>query len=202
MTEGGGAAARRSPADRRSGVQRRPGADRAPLRVTVRVERSEDHRAVHALNERAFGRPNEADLVDCLRRSNAFVPGLSLVAEDLEGRVVGHLMLSYVVLAGGPALRVLSLAPMAVEPEVQGRGVGSRLVLAAIDAAETREEPLIVLLGHPWFYPRFGFEPASRSGIEPPHPVPDQAFMVRRLGRWSPDVRGKVIYPDCFAGVD
>lgn len=182
-----------------------PSADRKPSSggagVRIRVERPDDIAAVHDVNVRAFGRANEADLVDCLRSTDAWVPGLSFVAEDPTGAIVGHLLLSYVTLGGG-APRVLSLAPMAVVPESQGMGVGKRLVQAAIDAAETREEPLIVVLGHPWFYPRFGFEPASRARIEPPFAVSDHVFMVRRLTRWSPDIKGKISYPDCFAGVD
>lgn len=170
-------------------------------RVRILVERPEDRAAVHDINARAFGRSLEADLVDCLRSTDAWVPSLSFVAEDPTGTVVGHLLLSYVELSGGSP-RVLSLAPVAVAPEVQGRGIGTRLMHAAIDAAETREEPLIVVLGHPWFYPRFGFEPAARARIEPPFPVREPVFMVRRLTRWSPDIKGKVIYPDCFPAAD
>ncbi|CAN5714634.1 N-acetyltransferase [soil metagenome] len=158
--------------------------------------------AIHEVNAEAFGRAEEADLVDCLRGSAAWVPGLSLVAEGQDGQVIAHLLLSYVTLATVEGIqKVLSLAPLAVAPAHQRRGIGSALMRAGIDAAEAREEPLVVVLGHPWYYPRFGFEPAIRSGIEAPRPVPDHVFMVRRLARWSPALRGRIEYPDCFDGL-
>lgn len=172
------------------------------LAISVRPEADDDRAAIHELTEAAFERAVEADLIDCLRASDAWVPGLSLVAETLDGQLVGHLLLSYVTLATveGPQ-EVLSLAPLAVDPAYQRRGVGGTLIRAALDAAEAREEPLVVVLGHPWYYPRFGFEPAIRSGIESPRPVPDHVLMVRRLARWSPSLRGRIRYPDCFEGL-
>lgn len=170
--------------------------------MRIRPETAGDRSAIHELTERAFGRGEEADLVDCLRTSPAWVPDLSLVAEGEDGRIIGHLLLSYVTLATVEGLHsVLSLAPVAVDPEDQRKGVGSALIRAGIDAAEAREEPLVVVLGHPWYYPRFGFEPAIRSGIESPRPVPEHVFMVRRVARWSPALRGRIEYPACFDGL-
>jgi putative acetyltransferase len=172
------------------------------LSMSIRPESPKDRLGIHQVTELAFGRAEEADLVDCLRASDAWVPGLSLVAEGEDGQLIGHLLLSYVTLATVDGLqRVLSLAPVAVEPAHQRQGVGTALIRAAIDAAEAREEPLVVVLGHPWYYPRFGFEPAFRSGIESPRPVPDHFFMVRRLARWSPKLRGRIEYPACFDGL-
>ncbi|MBA2275288.1 MAG: N-acetyltransferase [Chloroflexi bacterium] len=170
--------------------------------MSIRPESPKDWLGIHQVTELAFGRGEEADLVDCLRASDAWVPGLSLVAEGEDGQLIGHLLLSYVTLATVDGLqRVLSLAPVAVEPAHQSQGVGTALIRAAIDAAEAREEPLVVVLGHPWYYPRFGFEPAIRSGIESPRPVPDHFFMVRRLARWSPKLCGRIEYPVCFDGL-
>ena len=79
--------------------------------------------------------------------------------------------------------------------------VGSALVRVGLDACEALEEPLVIVLGHPWFYPRFGFKPASRYGIVPPEPWPDAAFMAKPLTRWSRELRGRVVYPHAFDGL-
>lgn len=174
-----------------------------PQEFTIRAERPEDAAAIRSLNERAFGRPNEADLVEKLRASDAFIPELSLVVDD-DGEVVGHVMLSWVGLVGdepGSTRRVLSLAPMAVAPERQGMGIGSELVRIAVAAADELGEPLVVVLGHEWFYPRFGFEPSERFGIASPFRVRPELFMVRRLCAYDPAIRGTVRYPDAFEGV-
>ena len=118
--------------------------------------------------EAAFPTGAEADLVERIRAAGALRPDLSLVAE-LDGAVVGHILLSPVTLeTGGGAEPVLELAPLAVVPERQRQGIGSALVIAGLDAAEVRDEPLVLVLGHPWFYPRFGFRPASAFGIRAP----------------------------------
>lgn len=166
--------------------------------MIIRAERADDAAAIRRVNEAAFPTPAEADLVERIRASDRFVPELSLVAEAPDGSVVGHILLSYVKLAGHD---VLALAPMAVLPEVQGRGVGSALVVAALDVAEAREEPLVIVLGHPWFYPRFGFRPASRYGILPPAPWPNAAFLARPLTTHRGDLRGPVRYPPAFDGL-
>jgi putative acetyltransferase len=167
--------------------------------VIIRPERPEDAATLRRVHVAAFPTAAEADLVERIRASDGFVPELSLLAEDEDGSVIGHVLLSYVSLAGEP---VLALAPMAVLPMWQGRGVGSALVVAALDAAEVREEPLVVVLGHPWFYPRFGFRRASRYGIFPSAHWPDAAFMVKPLTRNRAELRGKVIYPPAFDGLD
>ena len=194
--------------------------------MRIRAETSEDLAAIRAVNLDAFPTAAEADLVERIRASDGFVPELSLVAElgpggegrsdaepqqpaegrqgpDAQGRsgpVVGHILLSRVSIAGLDE-PILALAPMAVVPEYQRQGIGSALVRAALDAAESLEEPLVVVLGHPWFYPRFGFKRASRHGIFPSEPWPDAAFMAKPLTRWSRELRGRVIYPPTFDGV-
>jgi putative acetyltransferase len=193
-----------------------------PATMHIRAEAPGDTAAIRAVNLAAFPTPAEADLVERIRASDAFVPGLSLVAEldpDAEssiassvpssvassgtgesGHVVGHILLSRVAIAGVDE-PILALAPMAVLPEQQRRGIGSALVRSALDVAESLEEPLVVVLGHPWFYPRFGFKRASRYGIFPSEDWPDPAFMAKPLTRWSRDLRGRVVYPPTFDGV-
>jgi putative acetyltransferase len=105
-------------------------------------------------------------MIEAIRRSDGFVPKLSLVAE-VDGRIDGHVMLSYVQLEGA-SRRVLELGPMSVEPERQRTGIGSALVREALRRAEPRDEPLVLVLGHPSYYPRFGFRPAAELGIHPP----------------------------------
>jgi putative acetyltransferase len=172
--------------------------------LTIRSEEPAEIDEIRALNVAAFGQPREARLVDDLRASDAFIPELSLVAVWPNKRIVGHLLISWVDLvndAAGTSRRVLSIAPLAVLPEHQKQGIGGALMNAGIAAADARSEPIIVLLGHPSYYPRFGFEPARQFGIEPPEPVRDEVWMVLRLAGWDPSIRGRVVYPPAFEGV-
>ena len=172
-----------------------------PPGLVVRRETPADVAAIRAVLEAAFPTTGEADLVEAVRASAGYVPAYALVAE-LRGTIVGHLMLSFVTLATGSGpVAVPELAPMAVAPEHQRTGIGSALVVAALDAAEARDEPLVLVLGHPWFYPRFGFRLASRFGIRPPRPVPDAAFMVKPLTTYRRELSGQVLLPPAFDGV-
>ena len=166
--------------------------------MQIRAETPGDREAIAAVTEAAFGKPREARMVEAIRASDGFVPELSLVAED-GGEIVGHVMLSYVVLDGASA-RLLELGPMSVRPERQRRGVGSALVRAALETADARREPLVLVLGHPAYYPRFGFRRASLLGIVPPDPqIPDEAFMAIPLTAYDPSLRGRVVFPAAYA---
>jgi len=145
--------------------------------IAVRREQPQDVPAVRLINERAFGQPQEANIVDKLR---AACPGLlSLVAEQ-EGQVVGHILFSPTTIEGPHGvLKGMGLAPVAVMPECQRQGVGSQLIRAGIAALKETGCPFIILLGHPEYHPRFGFERASRYGIRPQwEGIPDEAFMI------------------------
>ena len=167
--------------------------------LRIRAERPEDHEAVNRLNAAAFGRPAEADLVDALRAAGDHVPELCLVAVDGGGELAGHVFFSEARLGSDTA--VLALAPMAVLPERQQRGVGSALVREALRLARGTDYPLVVVLGHPEFYPRFGFERGDEHGVECPYEVPPEAWMVLRLPAYRPDARGPVSYPAPFDAV-
>jgi len=164
--------------------------------VLVRPETDHDHAAIAEITEAAFGRPVEARMIEDVRVSEGYVPELSLVAEDGD-EVVGHVMLSYVSLEDGRPL--LALGPIAVRPDRQGAGIGGTLVRAGLERADERGEPLVLLLGHPTYYPRFGFRPAAGMGLLPPDPrIADEPWMAIPLTAYSPDLRGRVVFPPAF----
>jgi putative acetyltransferase len=145
--------------------------------IEIREEQPEDVAAIRAVNEEAFGQPAEARVVDTLR--GACEGWLSLVAVD-GGTVVGHVLFSPVTIDGHDSLTGgMGLAPVAVLPGCQRRGIGSRLVRAGLAELRSRSCPFVIVLGHSEYYPRFGFEPASRYGLSSQWDgVPDEAFMV------------------------
>jgi putative acetyltransferase len=147
-------------------------------RTAVRDEAPRDHAAVRAIHASAFGRAAEADLVDALR--GRAQPCISLVAA-VDDAVVGHIMFSPVTADGHPHTPLMGLAPMAVQASHRGRGIGSALVRAGLDRCRALEMHAVVVLGHPGYYPRFGFSPASRYGIRCPYEAPDEAFMLLEL---------------------
>jgi putative acetyltransferase len=171
--------------------------------VTIRAERSDDRDAIAAVVEAAFGSPVEARLVDDIRASENFVPELSLVAE-LDGRVVGHVMVSFTALHDTAArYRICMLSPLAVAPGHQRRGIGSALVRAVTALADDRGEPLVILEGSPAYYGRLGFEYSAPLGIRInlPEWAPPEAAQVMRLRNYDPSIRGLVVYPPAFDAV-
>jgi putative acetyltransferase len=166
--------------------------------VRIRPETQADWEAIAVVIEAAFGSPREARMIEAIRSSDGFVPELALVAEE-KGRIVGHVMLSYVELEG-TGRRVLELGPVGVHPDRQRIGIGSHLVRTALEAADRRREPLVLVLGHPTYYPRFGFRPASELGITAPDDeIPDDAFMGAELSAYDPSLRGRVVFPPAYS---
>ena len=165
----------------------------------IRVERDGDAAAVRQVNQQAFGASVEADLVDALREQAK--PFLSLVAED-DGAIVGHIAFSPVTLASAARLRVMGLAPMAVLPDRQRRGTGSALVRAGLDECRRLGASAVVVLGHPEYYPRFGFRPAPRFDLRSEYDVPDDVFMALELVQGAlTGQSGTVRYHQAFAGL-
>ncbi|OEJ34527.1 bifunctional class I SAM-dependent methyltransferase/N-acetyltransferase [Streptomyces subrutilus] len=161
----------------------------------ARPETPADAAAVRAVNLAAFETPLEADLVDALRADDAWVPGLSYVAEGPDGSVASHALLTVCHVDGA---RALALAPVAADPAHQRSGAGSSVVRAVLAAAKARGESLVLVLGHPEYYPRFGFVPASRFGIRAPFEVPDEAMMALVLDDSVPVPAGTIRYPAPF----
>jgi putative acetyltransferase len=146
--------------------------------VLIRDEEKKDWAAVHTVNASAFETPAEADLVDALREHAH--PVVSLVAVE-GGTVVGHIMFSPVSLSGHPGLKIMGLAPMAVAPEHQRKGIGSALMRAGLERCKQLGFGAVVVLGHPGYYPRFGFSPSTRFGIKSEYEVPEEVFMIFEL---------------------
>ncbi|AWZ07074.1 transferase [Streptomyces sp. ICC1] len=161
----------------------------------TRPETGADTAAVHALNSAAFETPAEADLVDALRTDASWLPGLSYVAEGPDGSVAAHALLTRCEVDGVPAL---ALAPVAADPALQRSGAGSAVVRALLAAARERGEALVLVLGHPEYYPRFGFVPASRFGIRAPFEVPDEVMMALVLDDGAAVPAGTIRYPAPF----
>ncbi|HKP14003.1 MAG TPA: N-acetyltransferase [Blastocatellia bacterium] len=158
--------------------------------ILMRPEQTGDIAAIRRVNEHAFCRPAEADLIDRLRERGNVT--LSLVAVE-EGHIIGHILFSPVIIeAARQAVSAVGLAPLAVLPEWQNRGVGSRLVTAGLDECRRLGHQAVVVLGHPHYYPRFGFVPASRFGIRSEYDVADEVFMAIELQPGSLDGRAGI----------
>ena len=161
----------------------------------IRFENSQDRAAVYAINKAAFGRPDEADLVDRLREDGVVLT--SFVAE-LENRVVGHILFSRMSIeTPGRSIPAVALAPLAVLPNYQRQGIGGQLIRYGLNLMRQQSEQIVIVVGHPDYYPRFGFSSQKASCIE--SPFPSDAFMAMELEPGALDgVRGKVKYPLAF----
>src|SRR5207249_3285419 len=144
---------------------------------TIRRETPDDIPAIRQIHTVAFGQLNKAELVDALRQHNALI--ISLVAVQ-DGCLVGHIVFSPVTITSSTAtIEALGLAPMSVLPAYQRRGIGSQLVEAGLTACHHTPYGVVIVLGHPHYYPRFGFAPAKPLGIVWEHDAPEEAFMVK-----------------------
>jgi putative acetyltransferase len=164
----------------------------------IRWETGADHAAVHELNVAAFGGTVEARLVGMLRDQAR--PAVSLVAEE-DGVLAGHIMFTPVSLQGFDRF-IMGLAPMAVAPALQRRGIGSALVKAGLERCKELGAAAVVVVGHPDFYRRFGFVPAQRFGLKCEYDAPPEAFMAMELQcHGLRGARGIVAYHAAFASI-
>jgi putative acetyltransferase len=166
----------------------------------MRRETPDDIPAIQHIHTAAFGRRHEANLVDALRRNNALTISLVAVQDD---RLVGHIAFSPVTITSeAGTIEALGLAPMAVLPAYQRRGIGSQLVEAGLTACRSAPYGVVVVLGHPHYYPRFGFALAKPLGIVWEHDAPDEAFMVQELREGAlTQTKGVVKYRPEFQAV-
>ena len=166
--------------------------------ITVRTESPEDVRAIDVVHVSAFGGEAEAQLVAVVRESKSFIPELSLVAEVGE-RIAGHILLFHAHLdRQGKHVEVLALAPMSVVPSQSHRGIGSTLLEAALAKAASLGHKAVVVIGHPDYYRRFGFEHASKWNIHCSLPVPDDSITAKELVSGALDGGGLLVYPPEF----
>ena len=166
--------------------------------IKIRKERPADIPAIRVINEKAFGQPQEARVVDKLRQACGGL--LSLVAV-VDGRTVGHILFSPATIESkGRTVHGMGLAPMAVLPECQRQGIGLKLIRAGLDMLRSSSCPFVIVLGHPEYYPRFGFELASKYGVASQYDgVPDEAFMILIFdARAMSGVSGVARYRDEF----
>ncbi|NEB04058.1 N-acetyltransferase [Streptomyces sp. SID13726] len=162
------------------------------------ITRGETHADIPAVREidlAAFDTPLEADLVDALRADEGWIDGLNIVTTDQAGEVVGHALLTRCHIGDTPAL---CLGPVAVLPGHQRTGAGAAAVRTALEAAKDRGERFVTVLGHPDYYPRFGFTRASAHGIRITLDVPDEAMMALALDPGHPLPAGTVRYAAPF----
>ena len=167
--------------------------------MLIRSEKEEDISSVYSLNKSAFESDAEAKLVNVLRSSLDDV--ISLVALD-EDTVVGHIMFSPVAIVDCTEVKLYGLAPMAVNKKQQQKGIGTLLVEAGLKECKAQGISAVFVLGHPNYYPRFGFTPANKFGIQSEYDVPQNVFMAIELVAGSlNEIKGVVKYDSAFSSV-
>jgi len=173
--------------------------------IIIRQETPKDHSWVIELTAKAFetmpfSEGDEDKLVENLRKASSFIPELSLVAE-LNGQVVGHILYTPMIIDNGQQqYQSLVLGPVSVLPEFQKMGIGGMLIIAGHQKAKELRFQSVILIGHPEYYPRFGYKPASGFGIKTQIPLPsDDVFMAVELTEGAlTGVSGMVIFPPEF----
>ncbi|MGE7935001.1 GNAT family N-acetyltransferase [Viridibacillus arvi] len=174
------------------------------MNITIRQEQPSDYKVTEDVVQKAFANmefsdKTEHELVVRLRISDAFIPQLSIVAVDND-KVIGHILLTKIkIINEDQSTESLALAPVSVLPEYQNKGIGKLLINTALENAKELDYKSVVVLGHPDYYPKFGFKKASTWKIKAPFEVPDEAFMVLELSNNAlSNVSGVVEYSSAF----
>lgn len=169
------------------------------MNIQIRPETPADYEAIHRVNDVAFDRSNESKLIENLRQLDKFDARLSLIAE-LEEKLVGHILFYPVIIRRvDAAFPSLSLGPVAVLPEYQKQGIGGELIRTGHVAAKKLGFDSVILLGHPEYYPRFGYQPAEKWGLTNPWHIEGDPFMALELVEGAlAGKAGQVIYPAVF----
>jgi putative acetyltransferase len=169
------------------------------MEVFIRKENKADYFDIKMINDLAFGLDGESKLVEQLRKNPDYIPDLSLVA-DFHKNLIGHILFFPIHIINNAVKHPsLALAPMSVLPEYQNKGIGSLLVKQGLMEAKKLRFRSVIVLGHPEYYPRFGFQPASKWNIRSPYEVPDEVFMALELiENGLNQIEGMVIYPNEF----
>jgi putative acetyltransferase len=169
---------------------------------TIRQERPEDAPAIFEVHLQAFAQDGESRLVDALREDGNINPALSLVAVHGD-RIIGHILFCPVTIVSGTCeTSALALAPLGVHQDYQCMGIGTSLIEAGLGECRRLGHRIVIVVGHPGYYPRFGFTSAKESGISAPFPCPDNAFMALPLRPGALDgIGGIVRYPAAFDNV-
>ncbi|MGH1518375.1 GNAT family N-acetyltransferase [Chryseobacterium sp. JK1] len=176
--------------------------------MTIRQEEKKDYQQVFELTEEAFRDTEQSDhqehfLVEKLRKSEAFIPELSLVAEDENGKIVGHILFTKIqIVNDSESFESLALAPVSVKPEFQNQGLGGQLIREGHRIAKELGYQSVILIGYEKYYPRFGYEKTSNFGISFPFEIPEENGMAIELIKDGlKDKKGVVKYPKEF-GID
>lgn len=165
----------------------------------IRPERSEDTDAIFEVNSQAFGQDGEARLVHALRDDGDFLQELSLVAVSGD-RIIGHILFPPITIVSKTAeTPALALAPLSVHQDYQCLGIGTALIEEGLKECQRLGHRIVIVVGHPSYYPKFGFTVARGYGINAPFPCPDEAFMALPLANGALDgISGTVRYPVAF----
>ncbi|WP_223599216.1 GNAT family N-acetyltransferase [Chryseobacterium sp. GVT01B] len=176
--------------------------------ITIRKEEEKDYKQVFELTEEAFREMVHSDhkeqfLVEKLRRSEAFIPELSLVAENEDGRIAGHILFTKLkIINGTESFESLALAPVSVKPEFQNQGLGGKLIAEGHRIAKELGYQSVILIGHEKYYPKFGYKKTSNFGISFPFDIPEENGMAVELVKDGlKNKKGVVKYPQEF-GID
>ncbi|WBV61464.1 N-acetyltransferase [Chryseobacterium camelliae] len=173
--------------------------------ITIRQEEEKDHQHVFQLIEEAFKSMEHSDhqeqfLVERLRQSEAFIPELSLVAENEHGEIVGHILFTKLkIINDSETFESLALAPVSVKPEFQNRGIGGQLITSGHLIAKKLGYGSVILIGHEKYYPMFGYQKTTNFGISFPFEVPEENGMAIELTENSlKNIKGTIKYPKEF----